>query len=57
MVRRALTRQTRWYQNRCCIFKIKDFIGEKTALENFGILTPGDLNFDLSQKMTEIISK
>ena len=26
-------------------------------MENFGILTPGDLNFDLSQKMTEMISK
>ena len=29
MVRRALTRQTRWYQIRCSIFKIKDFIVEK----------------------------
>ena len=29
MVRRALTRQTRWYQNRCSIFKIKDFIVQK----------------------------
>ena len=28
MVRRALTRQTRWYQNRCSTFKIKDFIVE-----------------------------
>ena len=26
-------------------------------MENFGILTPGDSNFDLSQKMTEVISK
>ena len=26
-------------------------------MENFGILTPGDSNFDLSQKMTEMISK
>ena len=26
-------------------------------MESFGILTPGDLNFDLSQKMTEMISK
>ena len=26
-------------------------------MENFGILTPGDPNFDLSQKMTEMISK
>ena len=26
MVRRALTRQTRWYQNCCSTFKIKDFI-------------------------------
>ena len=50
MVRRALTRQTGWYQIRCSIFKIKDFIVEKTVLENFGILTPGDSNFDLSQK-------
>ena len=57
MVRRALTRQTRWYQNRCSTFKIKDFIVQKTDLENFGILTPGDLNFDLNQKMTEMISK
>ena len=29
MVRRALTRQTRWYQIRCSTFKIKDFIVEK----------------------------
>ena len=29
MVRRALTRQTRWYQNRCSTFKIKDFIVQK----------------------------
>ena len=29
MVRRALTRQTRWYQIRCSIFKIIDFIVEK----------------------------
>ena len=57
VVRRALTRQTRWYQNRCSTFKIKDCIVQKTVLENFGILTPGDLNFDLSQKMTEMIYK
>ena len=29
MVRRALTRQTRWYQIRCSTFKSKDFIVEK----------------------------
>ena len=29
MVRRALTRQTRWYQHRCSTFKIKDFIVQK----------------------------
>ena len=29
MVRRALTRQAQWYQMRCSIFKIKDFIVEK----------------------------
>ena len=29
MVRRALTRQTRWYQNRCSTLKIKDFIVQK----------------------------
>ena len=29
MVRRALTRQTRWYPNRCSTFKIKDFIVHK----------------------------
>ena len=29
MVWRALTRQTRWYQNRCSTFKNKDFIVEK----------------------------
>ena len=29
MVRRASTRQTRWYQNRCSTFKNKDFIVEK----------------------------
>ena len=28
MVRRASTRQTRWYQNRCSTFKNKDFIVE-----------------------------
>ena len=50
MVRRALSRQTRWYQIRCSTFEIKDFIVEKTVLENFGILPPGDPNFDLSQK-------
>ena len=26
-------------------------------MKNFGILTPGDRNFDLSEKMTEMISK
>ena len=57
MVRRALTRQTRRCQIRCSTFKINDFIVEKTVFENFGNLTPGDLNFDLSQKMTEMISK
>ena len=30
MVRRALTRQTRWYQIRCSTFKVKDFSDEKT---------------------------
>ena len=29
MVRRALARQTRWYQNRCSAFKIKNFIVQK----------------------------
>ena len=57
MVRRALTRQTRWYQIRCSIFKIKDFIVETPFWKIFGILTPGDPNFDLSEKMTEMISK
>ena len=57
MVRRALTRKTRWYQIRFSIFKIKDFIVENPFWENFGILIPGDPNFDLSQKMTEMISK
>ena len=56
MVRRTVTRQTRLYQNRCSTFKIK-FYRPKTVLENFGILTPGDLSFDLSLKMTEMISK
>ena len=35
----------------------KRFYRPKTVLENFGIFTPGDLNFDLSQKMTDMISK
>ena len=35
----------------------KRFYCRKTVLENFGILTPGDPNFDLSEKMTEMISK
>ena len=30
MIRRALTRQTRWYQIRCSTFKIKDFIVKKS---------------------------
>ena len=29
LIRRALTRQTRWYQNRCSTFKVKDVIVEK----------------------------
>ena len=29
MIRRALPRQTRWYQNRCSTFKIKDFNVQK----------------------------
>ena len=57
MVRRALVRKTRWYQNRCSTFKIKDFNRPKNVSKKIGILTPGDLNFDLSQKMTEMISK
>ena len=43
MVRRALTRQTRWYQIRCSIFKIKDFIVEKPfwkILEFWPLETP-----------------
>ena len=57
MVRRALTRQTRWCQNCCFIFKIKDFIDQKPFLKILEFWPPGDLNFDLSQKMTEMISK
>ena len=43
MVRRALTRQTQWYQIRCSIFKIKDFIVEKPfwkILEFWALETP-----------------
>ena len=43
MVRRALTRQTRWYQFRCSTFKIKDFIVEKPfwkILEFWPLETP-----------------
>ena len=43
MVRRALTRQTQWYQIRCSIFKIKDFIVEKPfwkILEFWPLETP-----------------
>ena len=43
MVRRALTRQTRWYKIRCSIFKIKDFIVEKPfwkILEFWPLETP-----------------
>ena len=43
MVRRALTRQTRWYQIGCSIFKIKDFIVEKPfwkILEFWPLETP-----------------
>ena len=52
MVRRALTRQTRWYQNRCSIpLKYKWLLFGSISMENFRILTPGeDINFDLSQK-------
>ena len=32
-------------------------LSSKNRFENFGILAPGDLNFDLRQKMTEMISK
>ena len=53
MIRRALTRQTRWYQIRRSIFKIKDFIVEN----RFGKFWNFDPNIDLSQKMTEMISK
>ena len=43
MVRRALTRQTQWYQIRCSIFKTKDFIVEKPfwkILEFWPLETP-----------------
>ena len=43
MVRRALTRQTRWYQIRCSISYIKDFIVEKPfwkILEFWPLETP-----------------
>ena len=43
MVRRALTRQTRWYKIRCSIFKIKDFIVGKPfwkILEFWPLETP-----------------
>ena len=43
MIRRALTRKTRWYQIRCSIFKIKDFIVEKPfwkILEFWPLETP-----------------
>ena len=43
MVRRALTRQTRWYQIRCSIFQIKVFIVEKPfwkILEFWPLETP-----------------
>ena len=46
MVRRALTRQTRWCQIRCSAFKIKDFIVEKTfwKILEFWPLHAGDLS-------------
>ena len=51
IVRRALTGQTRWYQNRCSTFKIKDFIVEKPFWNFFfWIWAPAGLNFDLRQK-------
>ena len=43
IVRRAVTRQTQWYQIRCSIFKIKDFIVEKPfwkILEFWPLETP-----------------
>ena len=57
MVRRALTRQTQWYQIRCSIFKIKDFIVEKPfwkILEFWPLETP---ILTWAKKMTEMISK
>ena len=56
MVRRALTRQTRWYQIRCSIFKIKDFIVEKPFWKILEFW-PLETTIYLSQKMTEMISK
>ena len=58
MVRRALTRQTRWYQIRCSVFKIKDFNVEKPFwiffLEFWPLETP---ILTWAKKMTEMISK
>ena len=48
MVQRASTRQTRWYQNRCSTFKIKDFIVENPFWEifEFGPLEASILTWD-----------
>ena len=57
MVRRALTRQTRWYQNRCSTFKNKDFIVENPfwKILEFWPLETSILTW--AKKMTEMISK
>ena len=56
MVRRALTRQTRWYQIRCPTFKIKDYIVEKPfwKILKFWPVVTAILTWE---KMTGMISK
>ena len=57
MVRRALTRQTRWCQIRCSTFKNKDFIVENPfwKILEFWPLETSILTW--AKKMTEMISK
>ena len=57
MVRRALTRQTRWYEIRCSTFTIKDFIVENAFWKILKFWPLVTLILAWEKKMTEMISK
>ena len=56
MARRALMNKRDGIRIVALPLKLR-ILSSKTLSGNFRILTPGDLDFDLSQKMTEMISK